>query len=100
MSAFSTTIKIPKPRLWSPATPNLYPVSLQAKVGKRTVGTYVLNTGIRSIKVGFDGRLILNGQYVDFRGVGLHEDSKARASRSTTRSASGSWPRPRRSARR
>jgi beta-glucuronidase len=76
VSAFVTSFKVPKPRLWSPATPNLYPVSLRAKVGKRTVGTYVLNTGIRSIKVGFNGRLVLNGQYVNFRGVGLHEDSR------------------------
>lgn len=76
VSAFTTTVKVAKPRVWSPATPNLYPVSLQAKVGGRTVGSYVLNTGIRSIKVGFNGRLVLNGQYVDFRGVGLHEDSK------------------------
>jgi beta-glucuronidase len=76
VSAFSTSFKVPHPRLWSPAKPNLYPVAIVAKIGKRTVGTYVLNSGIRSIKVGFNGRLVLNGQYVNFRGVGIHEDSK------------------------
>jgi beta-glucuronidase len=76
VSAFTKTFRVPRPRVWSPANPNLYPVRLQAKVGGRTVGSYVLNTGIRSIKVGFNGRLVLNGQYVNFRGMGLHEDSK------------------------
>ncbi len=76
VSAFRTSFKVPKPRLWSPAKPSLYPVSITAKVGNRTVGSYQLNTGIRSIKVGFNGRLVLNGQFVNFRGMGLHEDSK------------------------
>ena len=34
------------------------------------------STGIRSIRVSGDGRLILNGQRVNLRGVGVHEDSK------------------------
>ena len=75
-----------KPRLWSPADPNLYPVSLAATAGGRTVGSYKLETGIRSIRV-VDGRLMLNGQFLNLRGVGYHEDSKEQGSRSTTRSA-------------
>ncbi len=74
----STSVRIATPQLWTPATPNLYPVSLSVTEGKRKLAGYSLNTGIRSIKVSADGRLQLNGRPVNLRGVGLHEDSKER----------------------
>jgi beta-glucuronidase len=58
------------PRLWSPDSPTLYPVTLRAGAA-----VYSLKTGIRSIRV-VNGRLVLNGRPLNFRGVGLHEDSK------------------------
>ena len=72
-------LRVPSPRLWSPADPYLYPVSLSASAsagGRRpaVVGRYSLQSGIRSIVVGGDGRLRLNGAPVDLRGVALHED--------------------------
>ena len=80
---FVKRLRINSPRLWSPATPNLYDVSFDAallrggsKRGKRVSG-YKLKTGIRSIKISGDGRLQLNGQFLNFRGVGLHEDTRA-----------------------
>lgn len=72
-----TRLRIAKPRLWSPATPNLYPVSLQASAGGRKLAGFTLQSGIRSVKVSADGRLELNGRPLTLRGVGLHEDSKA-----------------------
>jgi beta-glucuronidase len=75
VSAFTARVRVRKPRLWSPADPNLYPVSIAATAGGRTVGSYKLETGIRSIRV-VDGRLMLNGQFLNLRGVGYHEDSK------------------------
>lgn len=39
-----------------------------------------MHIGLRSIDVTPDGRLLLNGQPTDFRGVGLHEDSPDRGS--------------------
>src|SRR5262245_52588771 len=75
IARFQTAITVRKPRLWSPATPNLYDVSLTARSGSRKVAGYVLRSGIRSIKVS-NGRLVLNGQYLNFRGVGLHEASQ------------------------
>jgi beta-glucuronidase len=72
----SFTLK--NPRLWSPATPNLYTVKLAMHVGKRRVGTYTLKSGVRSIKVSSDGLLYLNGQRASIRGVGYHEDVKER----------------------
>ena len=77
VSSFSTSFKDRRPRAWSPASPNLYNVNLKASAGGRAVSTYRLRTGIRSIRVSGDGQLVLNGQRTNFRGVGVHEDSKA-----------------------
>ena len=75
-SAFSDTIRIDKPQLWSPQSPNLYTVHFTVTADGKKVSGYDLHSGIRSIKVS-NGRLILNGQALNFRGVGLHEDSKS-----------------------
>jgi beta-glucuronidase len=72
----TTTVRIARPRLWSPDTPNLYRVRLSVTGGGRTLAGYALNTGIRSIKVSGDGHLLLNGKRLNIRGLGLHEDSK------------------------
>ena len=74
-ATLSKTIRVPKPRLWSPASPYLYHAPLAVSSGGRTLQTYELSTGIRSIKV-VGGKLYLNGQPLNFRGVALHEDSK------------------------
>ena len=76
IAAFTDTVRVANPRLWSPQTPNLYDVSFTVRVGGRKVAGYSLRSGIRSIKVS-NGRLVLNGQFLNARGVGLHEDSKA-----------------------
>jgi beta-glucuronidase len=74
-AAFSGRIKLRHPRLWSPGAPNLYDVAIAARVGKRQVSRYVLRTGVRSLKI-VDGHLLLNGQALNVRGWGYHEDSK------------------------
>jgi beta-glucuronidase len=76
IAEFTDTVRIAKPHLWSPSDPHLYDVSLTVRVGGRKVAGYALRSGIRSIKV-VNGRLVLNGSYLNVRGVGLHEDSKA-----------------------
>jgi beta-glucuronidase len=77
VASFTTSFRMRRPRVWSPAHPNLYNVNLRASAGGRSVSSYRLRTGIRSIRVSSDGHLILNGQRTNFRGVGVHEDSKA-----------------------
>jgi beta-glucuronidase len=74
-ATFTRNVKIAKPRLWSPSSPALYDAPLTARVGGRVVQRYTLQSGIRSIKVA-NGRLLLNGKPLNFRGVGLHEDSR------------------------
>jgi beta-glucuronidase len=79
----TTTFKLRRPRLWSPTAPNLYTASFEAHVARakgkrgRRLAAYDLHSGVRSVRVSSDGRLVLNGQLMNFRGVGFHEDSKA-----------------------
>ena len=56
IAAFSDTLHIDKPRLWSPADPQLYEVSFTVRVDGKKVAGYSLHSGIRSIKVS-GGRL-------------------------------------------
>jgi beta-glucuronidase len=67
---FTGSVRVANPSLWSPDHPSLYPVTLKAGAA-----SYFLRTGIRSVKV-VNGHLLLNGRQLNFRGVGLHEDSK------------------------
>ena len=73
--AFSKTIRIAKPKLWAPGSPNLYTVRLAARVGKTVEQRWFERSGIRSIKV-VDGQWLLNGRKLTVRGFGLHEDDQ------------------------
>jgi len=75
---YTGSLAVPSPHLWSLADPFLYTATLSADVGGPPIAGYTLLSGIRSIGVGSDGRLLLNGRHVDFRGVAIHEDSLAR----------------------
>ena len=72
-----TTVR--SPRLWSPPDPQLYDVKITAdsgdapRGGMRRVADYSLKSGIRSFEV-VNGRLQLNGEPTNMRGVFLHED--------------------------
>jgi beta-glucuronidase len=72
-ATFEARVRVASPRLWSPASPQLYPARFTVRTGGRKVLGYSLHSGIRSIKV-VGGRLELNGRPVNLRGVGLHED--------------------------
>jgi len=77
-ATLTKTLSVAKPKLWSPAHPNLYDASLVAAVGARTVQRYTRHVGVRSVQVDSAGRLTLNGQRLDLRGVGIHEDAPGR----------------------
>jgi beta-glucuronidase len=74
----SRRIPVAGPRLWTPQTPFLYPVRFSASAGSggrlRRVARYTVHTGLRSVRVRADGRLLLNGLPVNLRGVAIHED--------------------------
>jgi glycosyl hydrolase family 2 len=75
----SRRIPVSGPRLWTPQTPFLYPVAFSASAGSgrgglRRAARYTVHTGLRSVRVRADGRLLLNGVPVNLRGVAIHED--------------------------
>jgi beta-glucuronidase len=72
-ATFDARIKVRKPRLWSPADPQLYDAKFTVRVGDHKVLGYELHSGIRSIK-NVGGHLLLNGRPLNVRGVGIHED--------------------------
>jgi beta-glucuronidase len=80
-AAFARQLVVRRPRLWSPAQPNLYSVRLAAtaatgRARPTPAAGYSLRTGIRTLAVNRSGQLILNGDMVvHFRGVALHEDT-------------------------
>jgi beta-glucuronidase len=76
-ASFTRSVRIARPRLWSPDSPTLYNAPLTVSSGGRTLQRYTLRTGIRSIKV-VGGHLFLNGRPLNLRGVALHEDSKVK----------------------
>ena len=71
----SGRVRVPAPKLWSPRSPNLYPVTVNLRSGARVVGSFKLRSGLRSVKVS-RGRLLLNGRPVNVRGFGFHEDHR------------------------
>jgi len=67
------SIRVPKARLWSPDDPFLHPLSIALKDGDSIRDAYTLDIGIRTIEVRGD-RLLLNGQPIQLKGFGRHED--------------------------
>jgi beta-glucuronidase len=74
---FRARVPVANPELWSPRSPQLYPLALKATSGGVVVQTWQTHTGIRSVK-NVNGHLYLNGQPLNWRGFGLHEDNLER----------------------
>jgi len=72
---FAKNITVTHPQLWSPDSPHLYSATIAAQIKKKQVASYYFASGIRSIQV-VNGHLLLNGRTLNFRGVGLQEDSQ------------------------
>jgi len=68
-----TSLRVRKARLWSPEAPFLYALSIALTEGDKVHDAYTLDIGIRTIEVRGD-RLLLNGQPIQLRGFGRHED--------------------------
>src|SRR5882672_9980219 len=66
-------IRVPEARLWSPDDPFLYSLSVALADGDSIGDAYTLDIGIRTIEVRGD-RLLLNGQPIQLKGFGRHED--------------------------
>jgi beta-glucuronidase len=72
-NAAESVLPVPSAALWSPATPNLYELTVEVVAAGEVIDSYSLQVGIRTIAVDGD-RLLLNGQPIYLTGFGRHED--------------------------
>lgn len=67
-------LTIPKPRLWSPETPDLYTLRTRVSVGGRLVDEVETRFGVRTLEFRPQEGFFLNGKYRKLKGVCLHHD--------------------------
>jgi len=65
---------VPRPRLWSPETPNLYRAITTISVNGRERDRFVTEFGFRWFTWTADRGFFLNGQHRYFRGANVHQD--------------------------
>jgi len=70
----SLIFKIENPKLWSTSDPHLYKLKIYLEKNSKIVDSYDLNVGIRIIEIKKD-KLYLNGEKIELKGFGRHEDS-------------------------
>ena len=70
----STSLIVKKPKLWTPEQPNLYTTLIQLYKNHQLIDEYMVNTGIRTIKVDQEKGFQLNGVSRKIQGVCLHHD--------------------------
>lgn len=68
-----TSIEIPNVHLWDVGSPYLYSVQVELLAGNKTVDSYALHTGVRTVSV-TENQILLNGKPVKLKGFGKHED--------------------------
>ncbi len=73
-STVAQTLTVASPQLWSTASPSLYQVRVEVKVGGATVDTYFSSLGIRTGAFNTTTGFALNGQTTKLRGVAMHHD--------------------------
>ncbi|MCA1689781.1 MAG: beta galactosidase jelly roll domain-containing protein, partial [Actinobacteria bacterium] len=80
-ATLSGSARLVHPILWSPDRPYLYAATVDVSAAPAGGGAfthaahYALQSGVRQVSVSPAGRLTLNGRPLDFRGVGMIEDS-------------------------
>ena len=69
-----TSGDIKNPRLWSPASPNLYSVKTTVLDGEQPADDYISPLGFRWFKFTADQGFFLNGEHYYFKGANVHQD--------------------------
>lgn len=77
-NSLSVPYEIPNPELWCPESPMLYNVEVALHNDSEVLDRVSVVTGFRSIEIGDDNRLYLNGKMVDVRGVNYAHDRYGR----------------------
>jgi len=68
-------LRIDNPKLWSPATPNLYKAEVSLIANDKTTDSKTTVFGIRTIRIDAEKGLSLNGQFMELRGGCVHHDN-------------------------
>lgn len=71
---FTSTINVPKPRLWHPDTPHLYTLVTEVLVEEKRVETVTNRVGIRTFRFNEKHELLINGKKTFLRGVNRHQE--------------------------
>jgi beta-galactosidase len=75
-STYVLSLKLARPRLWSPATPHLYSAHIELQAGAEVLDKLTQPFGVRSIS--FDARgFLLNGEPLKMRGGCVHSQHGA-----------------------
>jgi beta-galactosidase len=67
-------VRVNTPRLWSPASPNLYRADVEVLSGGKAVDGESVPFGIRTLAWSADRGLLLNGQPIELKGGCIHHD--------------------------
>jgi len=79
------TTTVTNPKLWSPATPNVYSVVTTVSSGGSVVDTYTTPLGIRTFAFDADSGFTINGQKMKLNGTCNHHDLGALGAAVNTR---------------
>jgi beta-galactosidase len=69
------SVTVPKPRLWSDKTPELYKLRSSLVLGDRTLDETTTTFGIRHLEFIPDRGLLVNGKPTKLKGVCIHQDA-------------------------
>lgn len=72
---FNQTVKIARPKLWSPNTPYIYTIHSKLLLDGKVVDDTLTPLGIRTIAFDANNGFSLNGECMKLKGVCLHQDS-------------------------
>jgi beta-galactosidase len=73
-AAADLSVAVPKPSLWSPASPALYRAEVAVLCGGRTVDLTGISFGLRSLAWDAERGFQLNGESIKLRGGCIHHD--------------------------
>lgn len=68
-------LELPRPRLWSPDSPNLYTLVQEVRVGGAVVDERRTRFGLRTVSLDARNGLRINGKPVKLRGGNIHHDN-------------------------
>ncbi len=72
--AVAQQLRVPSPKLWSPASPALYRLQTTIWQGKQQLEQQTRRIGLRTIAFNAQQQLLLNGKVTHLRGVNRHQE--------------------------